>query len=994
MLKDQSFEVHTEGSDAMPVLTTSSETYAETTDRALTALDILSGNSAPATRPNPARRRAGGAEDYERQTSEIDSLRAEQERIIANILRIDTAPISYDEAMGILIPKGGAPLYSDKRESIAARDRIAEAYNTLEDLLVVLGARRIAESLTRERLQGQIGDPYVAFFTDPRITEGLIGSGLFTELDYIDDAESVTFDTLSEADQNTLLAGLRFFSCFFDISTTAPTSALTLPVFRAFAILQPQDRAAVIALFKDAQFSQFANSMGALGGHDGIPTMYALYAIMFFKDALFGTGDRGKRRSFKDAVIPAVSGLGAGATLSQVLRAAFQTDVDAACLVYQGSAFPLNCLDISCRVMGTYTAETHRAPLDKLFQKNEFEAPNALSDVVLRVFGVAYCISRMKDSQLTLTETRLVGVEATAVREKKVVDGVEYVQVRYKEHTKLPNSEAGYAIALITAKTTAPKKISTRVLYESYILGQNAADIHYFEWCALLFENFLARGKPLTVPDADYAQQQAAIRKCLAEANIDRVCGMFDRIRADRGGAAYKYLSKLGKAMEDLVTSTSSDKYSETDAKCTAYRVSTAYSKPDSTVDELAQLGLVEVASGKLKANPNNVVHLACLMTILAEDMRDFSRYVFTKLNNEPMPTTGTRYEFWKSVKHNPLSGVVGMAEISGCCVRPGNWGTSCAISALFVGDLDYNVVTFAIDAPTKSGGLASDFYGIFTHYALSWTDTDLAAAIRGRLNPAVLASARKDGCAITPGAVELDFTLSRRDLRTELGDAILENRPYAPPPVVSVFDNREAGVANNLKRDLEDLKLTYLEWLQGTDHMKQIGVVAQERREPAKEAFDAIRPQTMHELKSSLPFKQATKTYTDNDEFKYLLRSTLGEMLVSTADQVFTNMHVRVNADRSAEVTYDDLPPISVQPDYLLYMFSWPKGPKFMPVQGSIEFACAADVEAFVLDTLMFPTWFHTPLVRDGRTITYDKMVSMRMPRGGLVLNGNRITL
>lgn len=990
MLKETTFEVHTDG-HAMPVLVTASEAHAESTDRALSALSILAGKGSLGARANPARRRAGGGEDYSATTAAISRAIGEQEAQIADALHLDAAPATYTDAMAILLPKGKSPLYEDRRESQRARDRIADAYNAIEDLLVVLGARRIAESLSKERLQGQVGDAYVKFFANPRITEQMIGSGVFSEIDYIASANTVTFDTLSGADQDTVLAGLRFFSCFFDISTEPPTEQATLPVFRAFALLKPQDRVALLALFKNEKFSGFANNMSAMGGHDGIPAMYALYAIMFFKDTLFGTSPNSKRRTFTAAVVDSLAQMAQGATLPQVLRAALGVDVDAACSVYQGSTFPVEYLDTACRILGTYDADVHRGPLTKLFKKNEFEAPGAVNDVVLRVFGLAFCISRMKDSQPALTEVRLVGVEETARREKVTVEGVEYVNVRYTEHIRVPNSEAGYAIALIEAKTIAPKRISTNVLYNSYILGQNNADIHYFEWCALLFENFLSRGKPLTVSDDDYKAQTKALKTCLDQRNIDGVCARFDRIRADRRGAAYTQLAALAEGMTNVVRKTKSDDYSDTNS---TFVVKAPYSTPDADVKALGDLGLVDIQGSNLAASPNNVAHFACLLTILAVDVHDFSSYAFELLNNQPMPTDGPRYEFWKSVKHNPLSAIVGTAEISGCCVRPGNWGASCALSALFVGDLDYNVIAFGIDVPTSTGGTASDFYGIFTHYALSWTTTDLAGEIRGLLPAGVLESARRDGCALTPGATEIDFTLTRRDLRTELGNAIIEGSPYTPPKVVSVFDNREAGVANNLRKDIEDLKISYLQWFQETDHMKQIGIVAQEQRDPAQAAFNAIRPQTMHELSRRLKFKQATKTYTDNQEFKFLLRSTLGEALVTTADAFFTSMRVQVNDDLSAEVTYDDMQPMHVQPDYLLYMFSWPKGPKFMLSRGSIEFSCAASIEAFVLETLMFPAWFRTPLVRDGRATTYDDMARMRMPRGGLILNGTRVTL
>ena len=75
---------------------------------------------------------------------------------------------------------------------------------------------------------------------------------------------------------------------------------------------------------------------------------------------------------------------------------------------------------------------------------------------------------------------------------------------------------------------------------------------------------------------------------------------------------------------------------------------------------------------------------------------------------------------------------------------------------------------------------------------------------------------------------------------------------------------------------------------------------------------------------------------------------------------------------------------------DYLLYMFSFPKGDSFVPFQGSVHFY--TDVDKDYCKKLLIPDWFKgKPLKRGNKVLKTKDLVKMRTPLKGAFVENSK---
>ena len=75
---------------------------------------------------------------------------------------------------------------------------------------------------------------------------------------------------------------------------------------------------------------------------------------------------------------------------------------------------------------------------------------------------------------------------------------------------------------------------------------------------------------------------------------------------------------------------------------------------------------------------------------------------------------------------------------------------------------------------------------------------------------------------------------------------------------------------------------------------------------------------------------------------------------------------------------------------DYLLYMFSFPKGDSFVPFQGSVHFY--TDVDKDYCKKLLILDWFKgKPLKRGNKVLKTKDLVKMRTPLKGAFVENSK---
>ena len=368
-----------------------------------------------------------------------------------------------------------------------------------------------------------------------------------------------------------------------------------------------------------------------------------------------------------------------------------------------------------------------------------------------------------------------------------------------------------------------------------------------------------------------------------------------------------------------------------------------------------------------------------------------------------PHSDTDGSYRVFVSRKYNPLSMMLGLSDFWDCCLALWSHATSCASLTFCADTLHCAVVSFGMNLPNEDKRLNNKGDIVCTVL-----NTFGAVSIKG-----------ENVYVPITYSLELVNSPTHIELLLANPDMSVASRQFAANPNAEIKGVYSIGGGERSREQIYKVPQKYYEEsaVVHLKSMKSNSVLFEKSAaiylKNIKFNFESadrsvgllLKPEALkhtsfaNEISSSMKFtgvKLGFKAYAE------LTKGTGTSMaagfdFISDAGSAFTKMNVsfqRQGGDASVTYTTKSNAELSldVSWDELRYMFAFPTAPRFVPFGGAVEFE-SPDADACV--ELLFPKWFESankkPLIREGKSYRAEDLIALRTPKGGLAINGTQ---
>lgn len=945
----------------------------------LDALFFLDGEARLAEVQSRTFRRRGRANPSDRfgmSSSKVSQAIESAKEDIATILKISKVevPATLDEARGILLPREGTPLYSDRAEGARKNQELMSLYTdigTLEDLLSI---KAIATSLSEETFEKRTKQGTRQFCIDHNIIERLLAAGVGLSRDNLKRlGPNPTFDSLDINTQDAILSALSFTSMFVRIEANEGDAFLGLGPFQALAVMPIEARNDFFKKFENISMDSDAQSYGA---HSFAPIVYALYI-----SAELGTLSL-RRHTTLESLFSAIS-----------------PEIKNIVLKFQDSSFTLASATAAISALRANEPLSNEdflqgllPALNKLLlidQEDVEDALELLPENACRVVQgtfLATIFNHLPVGSLTAISTNngsklrgnfgVTSLQPFATFAQSIVGKLPAMG-------RVPSDNAMFRDYLEVNNTQLVKTNFAHWTFEAmFQFSMSNSKIQFAGKSAAITDAIKANQDLIdtVVKDIVKARKNKDIRAAARNAYekmVEHVIAGWDESDSYRG------LSVFNKSINLEPFFTLLKSYSETNGILPLFRE-------------------INFHEGELSFQIDfQVCYALGFIVSLSVEESKFKNVSTFRMRNVTRNLDTTLF-YYESVPFNPLSLFAGLSPVGSCCVKPGDAGVTCAVSA-YLAPFDANVIIYARDdVPTgdmvfkdsRKKKTFTGIAGIYTSYGIKIDPAEFSKSLKDNLEISTDIS-----CAIEFGATEINLNILDMGTASEQGLNVLNDRPFSTNQFRMPDNLEPRGYGVPFRSSDEFRERIYVDYFANCT-VPYEAVIAN-----LDDAFQASQHETVQDL-CNLQLKsspegiigQSTATYTDNHDRSLVARSSFGftnNVNLST----MTQMHVNIISEDNVKVVYsnDDghtLDTIETTLPVLRYMFSWPKGSNFMLTNGHIKFDCTPsnlmgeDCFKFIVSNLMFPSWFKDPL----GDITYRHMVNMRFPKNGLTVNGETI--
>ena len=1002
------FEVYSEMRLDAPLIETNDEAFALRVDDSLNALNLIASmGSAETFRSNPLNYDPMAFQEkaesgFRDEDSPIDLLQSHMSQVEADILDLldldsaDAIPAKRKAIVRLSKITGKAQLIKESKGKVSPElqainllgEDLESLYTALRALKITIGSYKIASS---------IGDK----LKNPNLASTLwrMFACRFDDFGILKNYPNNSYEGLTSEAQDLADALLNIQTLFIGkIVGDEAVDPLPMEYYSTFSLL------------KKHQMGVLASTLGGgvpegvdpVGAHYAIPAIYSL-ALCFIVWETQGVDSETQLAGVKrvlgirvrlDAAIDSLSVSGSASMSS--LGVGELTDL------FQANSYRYEELryGLGLILRGSPLTETHISEAKGVFTANNLNIPNTL-------FGLAF--------GLTKTLKTL-----TATNKQRLTQFVD--QERWDK--ALDTLKDGFRVQ--------KDYLSRGFVLDDYILCDVDKKTNYYEWCAEICHTWFKGTKdaPPKASEASWSDERTV------------------------AAALYKETRNVVKYIEELWAGASAGK----DEKFTLQTWSHLVENERNLYDGSLGSPTVALPPGLILAENNhsfftylfpagqgqldNPFVLCFLAAVTKRYLYSHEEIMNGPLNKkEPRvktfafkaeamlqtPPQLKKYnpKYYLSTPFNPLCLFVGDSALSGCCVRPWNYGISCAAESFLSpkgrGAFTSNVVAYLENAPNreKKVKLANGFFGVFTQYGIipnaNNTNTSPkevleSSGIRLKLLQDIgFASNLK----LKPLSDGLVLFFQDPDL---MADIYKSDQPINSP--LRVFDNFENSHSNTTLLVKGDTPLEFEianNYLLNSENIRQSSIFNKDTKTSPKIFDKAEKVYSFVDAGQMLGgqnfFKPDTQTYFDNSNLSCLSASSLGVVQVQDASALFTDLVVTPTSEEEwgltedviystdlsnmeLELTYDGKYSITVTFDELRYMFSWAKFDNFVPTSGKVSFVgIGPGFESFIQDDLMYPIWFKdkplTVAVEGGKDykVTYKDMLKLRTPAQGFYI-------
>ena len=604
---------------------------------------------------------------------------------------------------------------------------------------------------------------------------------------------------------------------------------------------------------------------------------------------------------------------------------------------------------------------------------------------VIKSFVNLNIISAERAKDLT-NKTLQIAYFAIAISESQNRDKI--LQANYSQYPTAKRMLKGIGQNLGIAVSTDPS-----VAYEYATLEDASAFDNYFHWGLTLYSAFYNQKNFSTTW---YNDTKGLMNKLLTDVRSrNKVCDLIRFLREQGPHKRVLETKSIGEHPFNLNKAKDVAKLVNMDAMAGHY---TKQPKnpfcPEfiETVENAGHIDIFNVLFSDGFFYNENVLHILIAGSLY---VKNFEK-VDSSLRFQPIKASVPQnFEIYHSSPFNPLSLIPGHDDFFNCCFTLGRQGGSAALASYFT--YDYAAVcSFGFDVEAADGKKYPVMCGEFTSLVKAFfsgenvnvpQDTSLEI-IEGTtefyllyVNPSISKASRVfsknpnaedvEGYAIG-GSESSRYDLKDSNFKLDSAKAILEAFATNPKYIENVVSARVQGNGKLVQADDEVEYTLKPEYIENAPFYPEVKNAKLTKWNPIVEAYAEIMG--------------GMGTW-----------SAMGIQKVSSASLSFREMHVYFDeVGDSFSVKYvtenDDIIELDEIGDfnYLLYMFSFPKGDSFVPFQGSVCFHTDADAD--YCKKLLIPDWFKgKPLKRGNKVLKTKDLIKMRTPLEGAFVENSK---
>jgi len=359
--------------------------------------------------------------------------------------------------------------------------------------------------------------------------------------------------------------------------------------------------------------------------------------------------------------------------------------------------------------------------------------------------------------------------------------------------------------------------------------------------------------------------------------------------------------------------------------------------------------------------------------------------------------STPQDFEVYHSSPLNPLSLIMGHPDFYNCCFTIGLQGGAAALASYFTYDYA-GVCTFGFDVEDANGVKYDVMCGAFTSLVKAkFTGENIYVPQEIAVNMiegATQLSLQYVNPKMSKASSAFSYDSDAEDVELyALGGS---ERPRYDLKQKSFYDDSAVSLIQALS--------TNRKYIQNVGSARFKGMKPSMENADNKEKYtfsiDDLKETPYYDELKNASFKSVepiAKAYAEVFPGAEGVWTAAGIQNIKSASLSFKEVHVHFgDIGGSFEVVYvteDDeeieMPKID-NFNYLLYMFSFPKGDSFVPFQGSVHFY--TDVDTDYCKKLLIPDWFKgKPLKRGNKVLKTKDLVKMRTPLEGAFVENSK---
>jgi hypothetical protein len=987
------FEVYSEMRPDAPLIETNDETFALRVDDSLNALNLIASMGSEETfRSNPLdydpmafqEKAESGFRDEDSPIDLLQSHMSQVEADILDLLDLDSADAipTKKKAIGRLSKiTGKTQLIRESKGKVSPElqainllgEDLESLYTALRALKITIGSYKIASS---------IGDK----LKNPNLASTLwrMFACRFEDFGILNNYPNNSYEGLASEAKDLADALLNIQTLFIGkIVGDEAVDPLPMEYYSTFSLLKKKQ----MGVLASTLGGDVPEGVDPVGAHYAIPAIYSL-ALCFIVWEVQGEDSETQLAGVKSKL---EGGVRLGAAIDSLSVSGIQwigsLGVQELTDLFQANSYRYEELryGLGLILRGSPLTQTHISEAKEVFTANNLNIPNTL-------FGLAFGLTKTLKTLTATNKQRLT----------QFVDSKQWVRA-------LDTLKDGFRVQ--------KDYLSRGFVLDDYILCDVDKKTNYYKWCAEICHTWFKGTKeaPPIASSASWSDERTVAAALYKETR--NVVKYIEELWA--GASAGKDEKFALEAWSYLVDRQIKDLY---DGSSRSLTVALSPQLIQETSSHSFFKYLFPAGQGDL----NNPFVLCFLAAVTKRYLYSHEEIMNGPLNKkEPRvktfafkaeamlqtPPQLKKYnpKYYLSTPFNPLCLFVGDPTLSGCCVRPWNYGISCAAESFLSpqgrGAFTSNVVAYLENAPNREENvkLANGFFGVFTQYGVILNANNKnvspkkvleSSGIRSKLLQAIGFMGVDLKLKAMPDGLVLFF--QDPDL---MADIYKSDQPINSP--LRVFDNFENPQSNNTLVVKGDTPLEFEianNYLLNSENIRQSSIFNKDTRTSPKIFDKAEKAYTFVEAPEALGgynfFKPDTKSYFDNSNLSCLSASSLGVVQVQDASALFTDLVVTPTSEEEWKLTYDGKYSIIVTFDELRYMFSWAKFDNFVPTSGEVSFVgIDPTFESFIQDDLMYPIWFKdkplTVAVEGGKDykVTYKDMLKLRTPTQGFFI-------